>query len=146
VSIDHGRSPPSTEPQAPGKPVDFDRLAGSEETSWQRAQPQEALIESTGRYGYRVTLHGGEAHLVAVAVDDGQHVGQCDCKAWEYHENPCAHLCTIRKAAFLGLEDLQGERVRIPRLDLDAHETDERAVADGGYVDQARRADMEARR
>lgn len=90
-----------------------------------------------------MTLPGGDAHLVAVAVDDGQHVGQCDCKAWEYHDAPCAHLCTVRKAAFISATDVKGERVRIPRLDLDAHETDERAVADGGYVDRARRADTE---
>jgi len=140
------KSPPSTDPTAPGEPVDFDDLAGSDETSWIRARPERALIESTGRYGYRVTLRDGDAHLVAVAVDDGQHVGHCDCEAWKYHDGPCAHLCTVRKAAFIDETDVQGEPVCIPRLDLDAHETDERAVADGGYVDRARRADMEARR
>ena len=133
------KSPPSTDPQAPGEPVDLDALAGSDETSWQRAQPQAALIESTGRYGYRVTLPGGDAHLVAVAVDDGQYVGRCDCETWQYHDGPCAHLCTVRKAAFIDAEDVQGEPVTIPRLDLDAHVTDERAVADRGFVDQARR-------
>ena len=140
------KSPPSTDAGAPGEPVDFDMLAGTNETSWERAQPQAALIESTGRYGYRVTLPGGDAHLVAVAVDDGQYVGCCDCEAWKYHDGPCAHLCTVRKAAFIDETDVEGEPVCIPRLDLDAHEVDERAVADGGYVDRARHADVEVHR
>jgi len=135
------RVPPSTDDHAPGERLDFDALAGSEETSWSRADPEAALIESTGRYGFRVTLPGGEGHLVAVAVEDGEYVGTCDCKAWEYHDGPCAHLCVVRKAAFAGVSDARDEPVAIPRLDLDAHETDERAVADGGYVDRARRAD-----
>jgi len=139
-------APPSTDEHAPGERLDFDALAGSEETSWSRADPEAALIESTGRYGFRVTLPGGEGHLVAVAIDDGEYVGTCDCKAWEYHDGPCAHLCVVRKAAFLGVSDARDEPVSIPRLDLDAHEADERAVADGGYVDRARRADTEVRR
>jgi len=140
------KSPPSTDPTAPGEAVDFEEIAGTDATSWARAQPQAALIESTGRYGYRVTLPGGDTHLVAVAVDGGQHVAQCDCKAWEYHEGPCAHVSTVRKAAFIDAVDVKGEPVCIPRLDLDAHETDQRAVADGGYVDRARRAGTEGRR
>ena len=133
------RVPPSTDTHAPGEPIDFETLAGSEETSWSRADPEAALIESTGRYGYRVTLPDGDAHLVAVAREDGQHVGTCDCEAWEYHDGPCAHLCVVRKAAFVGVEDVEGEPVTILRVDLDAHESGERAVADGGYVDRAQR-------
>jgi hypothetical protein len=135
------RVPPSTDDHAPGEPIDFDTLAGSEETSWDRADPAAALIESTGRYGYRVTLPGGDAHLVAVAREDGQYVGTCDCEAWEYHDGPCAHLCAVRKAAFAGVEDVECEPVTIPRVDLDAHSADKRAVAYGGYVDRAQRVD-----
>ena len=134
------RVPPSTDTHAPGDPVDFGDLAGSEETSWERADPAAALIESTGRYGYRVTLRGGNAHLVAVAREDGQYVGTCDCEGWEYNDGPCAHLCAVRKADFAGVEDVEGEAVSIPRVDLDAHENNERAVADGGCVDRAQRA------
>jgi hypothetical protein len=90
VRTDRQWSPPSTDPQAPGKPVDFDKVAGTDAASWERGEPETALIESTGRQGYRVTLPNGDAHLVAVAVDDGQHVGQCACEAWEYHDAPCA--------------------------------------------------------
>jgi len=133
------RVPPSTDAHAPGEIVDYDAVAGSEETSWQRADPETALIESTGRYGYRVTLPDGDAHMVAVARENGEHVGTCDCEGWEYNDGPCAHLCTVRKAAFLDVTDARGEPVAIPRLDLDAHEGGERAVADGGYVDRAQR-------
>ncbi|WP_435119065.1 SWIM zinc finger family protein [Halolamina sp. C58] len=135
------RVPPSTDQHAPGERLDFDEIAGTEETSWARADPKAALIESTGRYGFRVTLPDGDGHLVAVAIEDGEYVGTCDCKAWEYHDGPCAHLCAVRKAAFLGVTDARDEPVSIPRLDLDAHETDECAAADGGYVDRAHRAD-----
>ena len=116
-------------------------MAGSDATSWQRAAPEAALIERTGRYGYRVALPGGDAHLVAVAHEGGEYVGTCDCEGWEYHDGPCAHLCTVRKAAFLGVTDARDEPVEIPRVDLDAHETGERAVADGGHVDRAQRTD-----
>lgn len=135
------RVPPLTDAHAPGEIVDYDAVAGSEETSWQRADPEAALIESTGRYGYRVTLPDGDAHLVAVAREDDEHVGTCDCEGWEYNDGPCAHLCTVRKASFAGVEDVEGEPVEIPRVDLDAHSADERAVADGGYVDRAQRVD-----
>ena len=142
------RTPPSTNEQAPGELLDFEALAGGDATSWDRADPQGALIESVSRYSYRVALPDGEqVHLVAVAVEDGQHVGTCDCKAVKYHDGPCAHLCTVRKAAFIDERDTRGERVRIPRVDLDAHTTDERAATDGGQVDRARHADyMEDRR
>jgi hypothetical protein len=111
------RVPPSTDTHAPGEPIDFETLAGSKETSWSRADPDAALIESTGRYGYRVTLPDGDAHLVAVAREDGQHVGTCDCEAWEYHDGPCAHLCVVRKAAFAGVEDVEGEPVTNRHVD-----------------------------
>ncbi|WP_277555016.1 SWIM zinc finger family protein [Halobaculum limi] len=120
------RTPPSTDEQAPGTPLDFEALAGSDATSWDRADPQGALIESVSRYSYRVTLPDGEdAHLVAIANDDGQHVGTCDCKAFEYHNGPCAHLCTVRQAAFIAERDTRGERVRIAHLHMQEGEYDE---------------------
>ncbi len=137
------RVPLSTDDHAPGEVVDFESVAGTDSTSWGRADPQAALIERTCRYGYRVTLPDGDAHLVAVAREDGEHVGTCDCKAAVYHDEPCAHLCTVRKAAFADVEDVNGEPVTIARVDLDAHDRDERAIADGGDVDRARRADTE---
>ena len=132
-------SPPSTDPTAPGDAVEFAPLAGSDSTSWQRADPDAALIESTGRYGYLVTLPGGDTHRAALAVENAQHVGTCDCQGWEYNDGPCAHLCTLRKAAFAEVEDVRGEPVTLPRVSLDDNDLDLRAATDGGLVDRARR-------
>ncbi|QLG27710.1 SWIM zinc finger family protein [Halorarum halophilum] len=131
-------TPPSTDETAPGEALDFDALAGTDTTSWRRADPQRALIESVGRYGYRVALQdGADVHIVAVALDDDEHVGTCDCRGFEYHDGPCAHLCTVRKAAFIDAKDTHGDSVRIRRIDLDNVHDPERAATDGGHIDRA---------
>ncbi|APW99415.1 hypothetical protein CHINAEXTREME_17285 [Halobiforma lacisalsi AJ5] len=87
-----------------GEAVDFLEERDGETESWTRADPREALIESFGRFGYKVTLRDGEdVHYCALGIDDGEYVGRCDCKGWQYHDGPCAHLCTLRKADFLEL-------------------------------------------
>jgi len=133
--------PPSLDSHAPGDAVNFAPLAESSDTSWQRADAQAALIESTGRYGYLVTLPDGDAHLCALAVDDDEHVGVCDCKGWEHNDGPCAHLCTVRKAAFLEISDVRGNTVKLPRVQLGKHNDDERTIHDTAYVDDAQRTD-----
>lgn len=90
-----------------GEAIDFleERDSGTE--SWTRADPREALIESFGRFGYKVTLRDGESvHYCALGLEDSEYLGRCDCKGWEYHDGPCAHLCTLRKADFLELIDV----------------------------------------
>lgn len=100
-----------------GDRLKFDPLAGSTETCWQRARPLSASIERASRVGYRVALPDGDRHIVVLALDEGDYVGYCDCKAFEFNTGPCAHLCTIRKAAWAHVEDDRGNRVTIPRLD-----------------------------
>ena len=91
-----------------GEPVDFLEERDDETESWTRADPREALIESFGRFGYRVTLRDGEdVHYCALGIDDGEYNGRCDCKGWQYHDGPCAHLCTLRKADFLEVIDVE---------------------------------------
>lgn len=96
--------------------LDFqaERDAGS--TSWQRADPRAALVERWGRYGYLVTLLGGSAHFCALGRRDEALRGFCKCKGFRYNDGPCAHLCTVRKAAFAGLETIDGDPVEIPPL------------------------------
>lgn len=131
-------TPPSTDETAPGEVLDFGCLTGSEATSWLRANPQQALIEPVGRYGYLVTLRdGAETHRTAVALDSGTHVGTCDCRGFQYHEGPCAHLCTVRKAAFIGETDTNGDRVRIRQVDIDADHAPEQRATEGGDIDRA---------
>lgn len=89
------------------EPVDFKAERDDRTESWARAHPDDALIEPFGRFGYKVTLRDGEdVHYCALGIDDSEYVGRCDCKGWQYHDGPCAHLCTLRKAAFLGRIDV----------------------------------------
>ncbi|QCS43420.1 SWIM zinc finger family protein [Natrinema versiforme] len=91
-----------------GEDIDFLEERDADTESWARADPREALIESFGRFGYKVTLRDGESvHYCALGLEDGEYIGRCDCKGWEYHDGPCAHLCTLRKAAFLELIDVK---------------------------------------
>ncbi|ELZ12854.1 hypothetical protein C478_08013 [Natrinema thermotolerans DSM 11552] len=90
-----------------GESIDFLEERDGDTESWARADPREALIESFGRFGYKVTLRDGESvHYCALGLEDGEYIGRCDCKGWEYHDGPCAHLCTLRKADFLELIDV----------------------------------------
>ncbi|WP_241432753.1 hypothetical protein [Natrinema pellirubrum] len=56
-----------------GGPLDFltERDGGTE--SWARADPREALIESFGRFGSKVTLRGGESvHYCERGIEDSE--------------------------------------------------------------------------
>ncbi len=44
-----------------GESVDFLEERDADTESWTRADPREALIESFGRFGYKVTLRDGES-------------------------------------------------------------------------------------
>jgi hypothetical protein len=91
-----------------GERVDFLEERDDRTESWTRADPREALIESFGRFGYKVTLRDGEnVHYCALGITDDEYIGRCDCKGWQYHDGPCAHLCTLRKADFLELIDVE---------------------------------------
>lgn len=90
--------------------LDFEAARDASTTSWQRADPREALIERWGRYGYLVTLPGGDAHFLGIGRRNGEIRGFCKCKGFRHHSGPCAHLCTIRKAAWAN--DQLGETIQ----------------------------------
>lgn len=102
--------------------LDFEAARDAGSTSWQRADPKAALIERWGRYGYLVTLPGGSAHFCALGRRDGDLKGFCKCKGFRNHAGPCAHLCTIRKAAWHNqhldgdLEAANGEPIEIAEM------------------------------
>lgn len=110
-----------TRPARDRERLDFEAERDADTTSWERAQPDDALIERWGRYGYLVTLPGGEAHFCAIGQrpGGGEFIGWCRCKGFSYHDGPCAHLCTIRKADWhasnLGgtIEGVGGEPIEI---------------------------------
>jgi len=87
--------------------LDFRAERDRETESWERADPSKALIEHTSRFAYWVMLKGGDAHLVALAHEEDRYVGRCDCRGFEYHDGPCAHLCTLRKAEFIDAVDVE---------------------------------------
>ncbi|TKX70823.1 SWIM zinc finger family protein [Halorubrum sp. SP9] len=111
-----------------GESINFDRLAGTDDTSWNKAEPYESDIETVSRLGFKVRSPDGEEwHHVVLAREGDHHVGLCDCKGWEYNDGPCVHLCAVRKAAWTGVtpeRDINGRTVRI--CDLDAADAAER--------------------
>jgi hypothetical protein len=127
-------------------PLDFAAKRDSGSKSWTRADPTAALIERVAWNRWLVMLpDGDDAHEVQLERDHGAYVGDCEvretgeqCPGRKYNDEsePCAHLCTIRKAAFVGIEDQAGEPVQIfDRDDVELAKADphiESAMADGG--------------
>ena len=127
-------------------PLDFKGQRDAESASWTRADPKAALIERRAWNMWLVTLpDSDDAHLVTLQRDHGAVVGECaiaesgeQCPARKYNDSdePCAHQCTVRKAAFGGIEDVYGDVVTIFAADdigtarADYHI--ESAMADGG--------------
>lgn len=96
-------------------PLDFATERDDRTASWRRADPRTALTERTAWNRWVVTLPDGEhAHDVRLERDHGAYVGECytpdgderePCPGNAYHDSPCAHLCTVRKAAFGDVTD-----------------------------------------
>lgn len=123
--------------------LDFPREAKENSTSWQRADPRQALIERTDAVTFRVMLRDGIKHTVNYARERGAYVGQCDCKGWDYRgreDSPCAHLCVLRKAEFLGETDTLGHPIyaqdsaTVVSPGASEVDPDVRPVTDGGEV------------
>lgn len=113
--------------------------AMSESRSWQRADDEEALIEKIDKHNYLVTLPGGDTHYCTYATERGGYVGTCDCKGYKYGDI-CAHLCTLRKAEFVGEEGIGGGEIKAEPRHL--NDTEPEIRADGG-VDHAAGSDGE---
>lgn len=116
------------------EPLDFLAERDDQTRSWQRGDPDEALIESLNRFGWLVTLPDGDAHRCALAREHGAYVGWCDCNGYQYHDGPCAHLCALRKADFIHAHDLEDQRISIPETG------DREAATDGGRTIVERKA------
>jgi hypothetical protein len=117
------------------EPLAFEVEMQRRTTSWERADPSAALLERQAWDEWLVTLLGGEPHTVRLRRENGVLIGECDCKGWQYRdhdESPCAHLCTVRKAAFGHVDDMIGQRVRILDADEERAQNIDRVRADGG--------------
>lgn len=118
-------------------PLDFESVRRDAGDTWTRADPAAALVEPGGETGDTWTVFlpdGAEAHTVELHTDHGAYVGQCDCQGFQL-TGLCAHLCTVRKAAFIGETDTTGERICLPERSDEDDRADphvERIMADGG--------------
>jgi len=98
-------------------------------TSWQRADPEAALIETADTAQWTVTLpDGNDVHTVTLFTDGINTRGHCCCDGYHYHDR-CAHLITIRQAQLLDMFTVDGDLVRIPTLADEAVDAVERKVA-----------------
>lgn len=115
------------------RPLDFQSARDDGGDSWDRADPRRATMARLSWDQWGVYLPGGEdAHIVTLRHDGRSYVGECDCKGDKFSSGPCAHLCTLRKAEFLGFKDITGKAVQLAD-ETDAVDTQtEKAVADGG--------------
>jgi hypothetical protein len=98
-------------------------------TSWQRSDPEAALIEIADTAQWTVTLpDGNDAHTVTLYSDGINTRGHCTCDGYHYHHR-CAHLITIRQAQLLDILTVDGALVRIPTLADEAADAVEIKVA-----------------
>ena len=103
--------------------------------SWQRADPESALIETVDTAQWTVALPGGnDVHTVTLFSDGINTRGHCTCDGYHYHDR-CAHLITIRQAQLLDIFTVDGEIVRIPTLDAEAVDSVERQVANEDEIE-----------
>jgi hypothetical protein len=98
-------------------------------TSWQRADPEAALIETADTAQWKVTLpDGNDVHTVTLFTDGINTRGHCCCDGYHFHDR-CTHLITIRQAQLLDVLTVDGDLVRIPTLADEAVDAVERKVA-----------------
>jgi len=119
--------------------LDFKQERDTGGDSWQRANPDAALIEQVDTNTYLVLLPGGETHECSYGTERSGRVGYCDCKGWEFRDDdnsPCAHLCTLRKAEFIDGDDVRGQPIKaestIGEIEPGATEPEPEVRADGG--------------
>ena len=118
--------------------LDFDQAVDEQTTSWQRADPDAAMIEQRTSTTFAVLLpDGDESHTVTYGKERGAHVGYCDCDGDRYHDLPCAHLCTLRKAEFIGASDVHGQKIEADDMGPGT-EPEPELIADGGDRRQPR--------
>jgi len=118
--------------------LNFQRAVDDQTTSWQRGDPDRAIIVKQSTTEYIVGLADGEdTHAVVFGMERGGYVGWCDCKGYEHHDGVCAHLATLRKAEFMGDRDHNGEPIEAGSTAVDnveeaVSEPEPEIVPDGG--------------
>ena len=104
-------------------------------TSWQRADPEAALIETADTAQWTVALPDGNGvHTVTLFTDGINTRGHCTCDGHHYHDR-CAHLITIRQAQLLDVLTVDGVGVQCWNTDDLAEAEPEAVRSDGGRRD-----------
>lgn len=113
--------------------LDFQAARDDGGDSWDRADPDAAVIQRLRYDQFGIALPDGEdAHVVTLRHEGRGYVGECDCKGYTFGSGPCAHLATLRKAEFIGARMADGDVVAIPD-EVDRYDAEiEQAMADGG--------------
>jgi hypothetical protein len=126
--------------------LDFDAVREAASESWDRADPEAALIEqhATRPNVWKVTMaDSSDVYLCRYEKEHGAYVGHCECKGWHYNRpSPCVHLCTLRQAEFVGAPraaDARGQPVRA--VDVDEQRTQVRGDVDRAMTDGGRRGE-----
>lgn len=84
-------------------PIEFDTSGSSAD----RGTTVGALITRETIRRYRLTMNDSHRwHAASLLNDWSGWVGECSCKAWEYHNGPCAHLYALRRADDMGVIDI----------------------------------------
>lgn len=124
--------------------LNFRREVEKRSTSWTRADPTDAMIQQVAWDRWIVTLKDSDdVYAVDLREEHGAFDGSCralsngqQCPGFKHHDGPCAHLCTIRKAAFAGTPDVNNTPVRIRSVEQKDRDRGEEAVesiaTDGG--------------
>lgn len=66
----------------------------NQSTSWERAKSDDVLVNRVGRAEWMVRVGDGDLHRILFAIDDGETIGDCDCRGYE-HRDWCAHLAAL---------------------------------------------------
>lgn len=127
-------------------PLDFAAKRDDDSASWERADPDAALIERIAWDTWLLTLPDSDTtyevslHKRHGALTGSCHIResgeQCPARKWGDRDEPCAHLCTLRKALVFNDEADDGTTIEVfERGDVEIASADhhiETAMADGG--------------
>jgi hypothetical protein len=139
--------------------VDIHAVRGTDSEAWTRGRPaaDTAAIDSPDEPGAAIVrLPDGDPHstlLVESAGDKQSHgpwAGACDCKGWQFHDGPCAHLVcravmSIQGDGHVPVDvQLYQELANAGGPEPDADPDDAMSDIDGLKGDGEERADQEA--
>lgn len=79
--------------------LNFSQVRDAYPDRWERGQPGNAFVKEHNEQPgiYKVRIIDGQWHDCSLVVGLSHYWGTCDCKGFEHHTGPCAHLVAIRR-------------------------------------------------